>query len=69
MQLSTEFLKAELERMREEKSKIDNQHDVISKLEDIKSWYLGIQACCHYLTRRTQAQTQTVRLSQHSSGV
>lgn len=61
MQLSTEFLKAELERMREEKSKIDNQHDIISKLEDIKSWYLGIQACCRYLTQRTQAQTQTVR--------
>ena len=60
MQLSTEFFKAELERMKEEKSKIDNQHEITSKLEDNKSWYVGIQARCRYLTERTQAQTQTV---------
>ena len=61
MQLSAEFLRAELERMKEEKSKIDDQNDVLSKLEDNGSWYVGIQARCRYLTQRTQAQTQTVR--------
>ena len=61
MQLSAEFLIAELEKMKEEKSKIDSQHDILSKLEDIESWFVGIQGLCHYLTHRTQAQTSTVR--------
>ena len=61
MQLSVEFLIAELEKMKEEKSKIDSQHDILSKLEEIESWFVGIQALCRYLTRRTKAQTQTVR--------
>ena len=69
MQLSAEFLKAELERMREEKSKIDNQLDIISKLEDNMSWYVGIQARCRYLTERTQAQTQTVEPFEQSNRV
>ena len=60
MQLSAESFKAQLERMREEKRKIDNQLEILSKLEDNRSWYVGIQARCRYLTQRTQAQTQTV---------
>lgn len=65
LQLSTDFLRTNLERMKEEKSKIDDQHDVLSKLEDIDSWYAGIQSRCRYLTQRTQAQTQTVGPKQY----
>lgn len=61
MQLSAEFLIAELEKMKEGKSKIDSQHDILSKLEEIERRFVGTQACCRYLTRRTDAQTQTVR--------
>ena len=61
LQLSVEFLIAELEKMKEEKSKIDSQHHILSKLEDIGSWFVGIQALCCYLTQRTEAKTQTVR--------
>ena len=61
MQLSAEFLKTELEKSKEAKSKIDSQHDIQSKLEDLASWYHGIQARSCYLTERTQAQVQTVR--------
>ena len=43
MQLSAEFLKVEPERVKEVKSKIDSQHDVLSKLEDTGDWYVGIQ--------------------------
>ena len=64
MQLSAEILKTELERSQEAKSKIDSQHDIQSKLEDLGNWYRGIQARCCYLTERTQAQVQTVRSNQ-----
>ena len=69
MQLSAESLKAELERMKEERSKIDDQHDILARLEDNERWYVGIRARCRYLIERTQAQTQTVRPSQHSKRV
>lgn len=39
----------------------DDQRDIISKLEHIESWYLGIAARCRYLSERTTAQSQTVR--------
>ena len=39
----------------------ENQRDIISKLEHIESWYLGIAARCRYLSERTTAQSQTVR--------
>ncbi|KAI0180526.1 hypothetical protein GGR52DRAFT_531722 [Hypoxylon sp. FL1284] len=39
---------------------IDGQHDIISKLHEIQSWYLGMAARCRYLTERTTAQSQTV---------
>ena len=61
MQLSAEFLTAEIEKIKGEKSKIDSQHDILSKLEDIRCWFVGIQALCGYLTERTEAQTQAVR--------
>ncbi|KAK3988827.1 putative Mg2+ transporter-like zinc transport protein [Cladorrhinum sp. PSN332] len=38
----------------------ENQRDIISKLEHIESWYLGIAARCRYLSERTTAQSQTV---------
>ncbi|KAM0125000.1 hypothetical protein ACHAO1_010818 [Botrytis cinerea] len=38
----------------------DDQYDIISKLEHIQSWYLGIAARCRYLSERTNAQSQTV---------
>lgn len=40
----------------------DDQYDIISKLEHIQSWYLGIAARCRYLSERTNAQSQTVSL-------
>ena len=40
----------------------DDQYDIISKLEHIQSWYLGIAARCCYLSERTNAQSQTVSL-------
>jgi hypothetical protein len=40
----------------------DNQYKIISKLEHIQSWYLGIAARCRYLSERTNAQSQTVSL-------
>ncbi len=61
MQLSAKFLKAELERRKDEESKVNNQDDILSTLEDNASWYLGIETRCRYLTERTQAQVQTVR--------
>lgn len=60
MQLSVNFLRTELERRKDEETKISNQDDVLSRLEDNGSWYLGIQARCRYLSERTQAQVQTV---------
>jgi hypothetical protein len=32
----------------------------IQKVEEIRSWFLGIGARCNYLSERTAAQTQTV---------
>lgn len=60
MQLSAKVLKAELERRKVKESKVKDQDDILSTLEDNGSWYLGIQARCRYLTERTQAQVQTV---------
>lgn len=60
MQRSAEFLKAELERRKDDGSKVKDQDDILSTLEDNGSWYLGIQARCRYLIERTQAQVQTV---------
>jgi hypothetical protein len=37
MQLFVEFLKSELKRVKEAKSKIDNQRDILSKLEQSAS--------------------------------
>ncbi len=37
-----------------------NQCDIISKLEHLQSWYLGLAARCRYLSERTAAQSQTV---------
>ncbi len=39
---------------------IDDQRDMISKMEHIESWYLGMAARCRYLSERTTAQSQTV---------
>jgi hypothetical protein len=41
---------------------IHDQYEIISKLEDIQSWYLGISARCRYLMERITAQSQTVIL-------
>ncbi|KAK6609662.1 hypothetical protein H4I96_03593 [Botrytis cinerea] len=41
----------------------DDQYDIISKLEHIQSWYLGIAARCRYLSERTNAQSQTDNLT------
>lgn len=53
MQLFVEFLKSELKRMKEAKSKIDNQRDILFKLEQSVSWYLDIQTRCRYFIERT----------------
>lgn len=60
MRLSTEFLRTELERRKEDQNKIDDQDRLLSKFDNNGSWYLGLRACCNYLTERTQAQVQTV---------
>ncbi|GAW25031.1 putative Mg2+ transporter -like Zinc transport protein [Rosellinia necatrix] len=39
---------------------IDDQYDILSKLEHVHSWFLGIAARCRYLSERTAAQSQTV---------
>ncbi|KAL8815130.1 MAG: hypothetical protein Q9191_008490, partial [Dirinaria sp. TL-2023a] len=53
---SAELLIAKLQSRKERQTRIDNQHAILSQLEDTKSWYLGIQARCRYLAERTQAQ-------------
>ncbi|GAW17429.1 hypothetical protein ANO14919_068860 [Xylariales sp. No.14919] len=37
-----------------------DQYSVISKLEEVQSWYLGLKARCRYLSERASAQNQTV---------
>ena len=61
IQLCAEFLRVELERKKVEKSKVDSQLACLSKLNHNRSWYIGLDARCRYLTERTQAQIQTVR--------
>jgi hypothetical protein len=59
MQLSVKVLKGKLEKERE-CFRRETQDHILSKLEYIQSWFLGIKARCCYLIERTQAQVQTV---------
>jgi plasmid maintenance system killer protein len=62
MKLSTESLLKELGDDHEQKSqdRLNDQYDIISKLEATQSWYLSLTARCTYLSERTSTQTQTV---------
>ena len=63
LRLSAERLIAKLQSRKEQQTRIDDQHAILSQLADTESWYLGIQARCRYLAERTQAQVQTVHSS------
>lgn len=60
MAQTTELLIEKIHKEEGRRFDTDNQHDIISKLDDIRSWYLGMAARCRYLTERTTAQSQTV---------
>lgn len=40
--------------------KLASLSENIQRAEDIRGWFLGIEARCNYLSERTAAQTQTV---------
>ncbi|KAI0458931.1 hypothetical protein F5B21DRAFT_527748 [Xylaria acuta] len=62
MRKTTELLIEETEKNygEEHSDMASDQGSVISKLEEVQSWYLGLAARCHYLTERAAAQNQTV---------
>ena len=59
IQISVNSFKTRLEKGHDQFN-IGGQDDIISKLEHLQSWYLGIMARLRYLTERIKAQVQTV---------
>ncbi|RWA09417.1 hypothetical protein EKO27_g5688 [Xylaria grammica] len=60
---TTELFVDKIEKNHREKEPINmssDQNSVISKLEEVQSWYLGLKARCRYLSERASAQNQTV---------